>query len=562
MAPLYGSNIIDAREDNSSKLEKRVTDFQHTASHKTCTIFPIAPDFTDRCTDQHQKFFRYRYIVLFITFCAYTTYHLSRKPISIVKSVLGGDCENDTSVVVCGWEPFNGTHSKDLLGAMDYSYLFPYAIGMFVSGHIAERMDLRYFLTFGMVMSGLCTALFGVGYYLEIHSLWFYLPVQMITGFFETTGWPAIVTCVANWFGKGRRGLIMGIWNCHTSLGNILGAVIAGFWVNSNWGLSFIVPGAIIAVMGILIFLFLVPKPSDIGCMPPDHYTKVQQRINDANGHCVNSAGAIGSDQNDDDDDDLMYGEDDPLVDPSVNNSLSTVTVSSASSSEEVNSERPKPISFVGALKIPGVLEFSFCLFFAKLVSYTFLFWLPDYISNASHLDAHKAADLSTVFDFGGCLGGIVAGVVSDATGSSACTCAVMLLVAAPLMFIYEAVGSSSLGMNIALLFIVGAFVNGPYALITTAVSADLGTHPSLHGNAAALATVTAIIDGTGSIGAAIGPLLTSVITQRYKWNSVFYMLIAADLCALLLLVRLVYKDITKWCQSRTSQRSSTTTTA
>ena len=48
---------------------------------------------------------------------------------------------------------------------------------------------------------------------------------------------------------------------------------------------------------------------------------------------------------------------------------------------------------------------------------------------------------------------------------------------------------------------ISGVLVNGPYALITTAVSAELGTHESLKGNAKALATVTAIIDGTGSIG-------------------------------------------------------------
>ena len=48
--------------------------------------------------------------------------------------------------------------------------------------------------------------------------------------------------------------------------------------------------------------------------------------------------------------------------------------------------------------------------------------------------------------------------------------------------------------------------VNGPYALITTAVSADLGTHKSLKGNSKALATVTAIIDGTGSIGRFISP--------------------------------------------------------
>lgn len=51
------------------------------------------------------------------------------------------------------------------------------------------------------------------------------------------------------------------------------------------------------------------------------------------------------------------------------------------------------------------------------------------------------------------------------------------------------------------LLITVGVLVNGPYALITTAVSAELGTHSCLDGNNKALATVTAIIDGTGSIG-------------------------------------------------------------
>lgn len=35
---------------------------------------------------------------------------------------------------------------------------------------------------------------------------------------------------------------------------------------------------------------------------------------------------------------------------------------------------------------------------------------------------------------------------------------------------------------NISLMMIAGFFVNGPYALITTAVSADLGTHESLAG--------------------------------------------------------------------------------
>lgn len=52
----------------------------------------------------------------------------------------------------------------------------------------------------------------------------------------------------------------MGLWNSHTSVGNILGSLIAGYWVSSNWGLSFIVPGLIIAVMGVVCFLFLIER--------------------------------------------------------------------------------------------------------------------------------------------------------------------------------------------------------------------------------------------------------------------------------------------------------------
>lgn len=50
----------------------------------------------------------------------------------------------------------------------------------------------------------------------------------------------------------------MGIWNSHTSVGNILGSLIAGVWVSEQWGLSFVVPGIIIAAMGIVTFFFLI----------------------------------------------------------------------------------------------------------------------------------------------------------------------------------------------------------------------------------------------------------------------------------------------------------------
>lgn len=140
-------------------------------------------------------------------------------------------------------------------------------------------------------------------------------------------------------------------------------------------------------------------------------------------------------------------------------------------------------------------------------------------------------------------LGGILAGHISDRLDARAITAATFMYCAIPSLYFYRTYGHISLVMNIALMFICGMFVNGPYALITTAVSADLGTHSSLRGKSKALATVTAIIDGTGSVGAAIGPLLTGYISAK-SWSAVFTMLMGAALVAGLLLTRLVVAEV------------------
>ena len=67
-----------------------------------------------------------------------------------------------------------------LLATLDTTYLLSYAIFMFPSGMIADRMDLRHFLVGGMVGSGVITILFGMGKYWGIRSLAFYIFVQVI----------------------------------------------------------------------------------------------------------------------------------------------------------------------------------------------------------------------------------------------------------------------------------------------------------------------------------------------------------------------------------------------
>lgn len=479
----------------------------------------------------------YRYVILLVTFIAYACYHASRKPNSIVKSVLAPDhkaihgsnpwpvgsffVEKDgldqglRAQRVQGWEPFNGKDGTYKLGQIDVTFLACYSMGMFVAGHLGDSLDLRLFLTTGMIGSGIFVGLFGMGYFWNVHEFWFYLVMQMLAGLFQATGWPSVVAVIGNWFGKRRRGLIMGIWNAHTSVGNITGSLLAASVLEYGWGWSFILPGALIASGGILVYLLLAAYPEDVG-FPSSHGLP-----------SAASAETFPTDEegwprkeNTDTHDDEMVG---------------------------FGSGRRKSIGIVEACLIPGVVPFALCLFFSKLVAYTFLYWLPFYLSQTDiggeYISVKSAGNLSTLFDVGGIVGGILAGYISDKLKARATTAASFMYAAIPALILYRTYGSVSKTVNIILMMVSGLFVNGPYALITTAVSADLGTHSSIRGNTRALATVTAIIDGTGSVGAALGPLLTGYLSTM-GWDAVFVLLMLCALIAGLLLSRLVIGEL------------------
>lgn len=107
-------------------------------------------------------------------------------------------------------------------------------------------------------------------------------------------------------------------------------------------------------------------------------------------------------------------------------------------------------------------------------------------------------------------------------------------------MFIYREFGTNSVAANVIIQLIMGSVVSGPYSLICTTVSAELGE--AVKGNTKAMSTVIAIVDGMGSIGAAVGPLLASLVMHT-GWENVFYMMMAADLMALLCLLRVGAKE-------------------
>ena len=485
-------------------------------------------------------------LVLLLTFIAYAAFHMGRRPLSIVKNVLNRDCSkvnnsvgaqqvdsqivstlstlevtptpNDTS---CNWAPFDdNATANQLLAYLDTAFLLSYAIFMFFSGPVAERTNLRYFVSIGCVLSGLGLVAFGFSYSLDIHSMTYFIIVQIAAGAAQSTGWPVVVTCIGNWFEESKRGTIYGLWNSHTNLGNILGATIAGYFVETDWGLSFIVPGGIMVAVGILLFLFLVPAPNDVNLKAP-----AQEVLGNPT---LTPSGDIAT----------LSGSQYSLEIESSQKSSNVVVIESADKHEE----QKGAISFMKALKIPGVIEYSLCLFFSKLVSYTFLYWLPRYITASTTFNSEDSAYLSTPFDVGGIAGAILAGYLSDKFKVNGIICNIMLIFAIPSMFVYQKYGAISSMHNILLQLVVGLLVNGPYCLITTAVSADLGYRVK---DGHAMATVSAIIDGMGSVGAVLGPLFAGFVSSS-NWQAVFIMLMLSDVMAALCIVRVTINDVKK----------------
>ena len=127
--------------------------------------------------------------------------------------------------------------------------------------------------------------------------------------------------------------------------------------------------------------------------------------------------------------------------------------------------------------------------------------------------------------------------------------------------------------MEIAVLLLsAGFFIGGPSSLISTAISADLGTHASLAGNAKALSTVTGIIDGTGSLGAAVAQYAVGSLAQchneppgchagnpscvtKCNWSAVLHLLIINTLLAVLCLTPLLKKDIQRMYANRKTSK-------
>ncbi|CAF1318854.1 unnamed protein product [Adineta steineri] len=467
----------------------------------------------------------YHLSTFLLTFISYAMLHAARKVFSNVKSTMAEEWStvaNETLNPVKPDDTWNQhrlyNSPKDatvFLGVLDAAFMFSYSAGLFISGVIGDRFDLRIVLCLGMVVTSIMIFLFGVlSEWLHIYSIGWYISFWILNGLAQSTGWPCVVSIMGNWFGKEGRGLIFGVWSACASVGNIFGALLAATFLTYGYEYPFLVCAVLLLCCATICFFAIIPSPADVGINTQEAHASI--------------------------------------------NAPSAATINDHEASEETErlitedrSPTNNPVTFARACLLPGVLMYSLCYACLKLVNYSFFFWLPFYLHSKFNWQESDADLLSTLYDVGGIIGGIVGGLISDVIGLRSIVVVPSLLIAIPTLFIFSGLPNNK-AINGLVMTITGVFIGGPANMISAAITADLGRQEILAASDQALSTVTGIVDGTGSFGAAIGQVLIPIIQKQWSdWRFVFYFFIVMTFvtccCILPLFIReckIVYNKI------------------
>ena len=129
-----------------------------------------------------------------LTFFGYALFHACRKSFSNVKDTMQKEFTPFNSSCPVRperiWERRHVFATKDdanvFLGEMDTVFLLSYAVGLYISGVIGDRLNMRLLLSFGMCMSAIAFFCFGyVSEYFGIYNKYFYGVFYILNGLFQ-----------------------------------------------------------------------------------------------------------------------------------------------------------------------------------------------------------------------------------------------------------------------------------------------------------------------------------------------------------------------------------------
>lgn len=371
--------------------------------------------------------------------------------------------------------------SKADMAWIDFAYLAAYATGQFVWGMCGDRFGTRKVILIGMPCSVVVAVAMGASSWVVAMGVLF-----CIQGLCQSTGWAPLAKNVGNFFSQRERGRVMGLWCTNYALGGFLATVLAGVAAEYfGWRYAFWIPAAVLLGVWVLFIVLQKNRPEDVGLPPIEEYHHEREAV--------------------------LVKTEEPEDEPEGS---------------------WKVIREVLTNKI--VLWLAMVYFLLKPARYLVLFWSPVYVSERLGTGAASSGILGSMFELAGPVGVLFGGFMSDKVfGSRRMPISVLALIGVSvLLFFFGDLPDTRLAMGLGF-FGIGFLLYIPDSLISGTAAIDFGTKKGA-------STAAGLINGCGSIGAAIGGTMPGWIERVvgegvYLWNGIFVglsisLLIAAGL--------------------------------
>ena len=151
--------------------------------------------------------------------------------------------------------------NAEQMGKIGFAFFITYAFGKLTNGFLADRSNIRRFMSTGLLVSSLLVIWFGF-------TKWFLLFVILwgFNGWFQSMGSAPSGASISQWFSNKERGTRYGLWSMAHSIGEgVTFAVTAVIIAAVGWQWGFWSAGLISMVVALVMFKTLADRPRTYG---------------------------------------------------------------------------------------------------------------------------------------------------------------------------------------------------------------------------------------------------------------------------------------------------------
>ena len=152
----------------------------------------------------------------------------------------------------------DGFLTESELGIIGSALFFGYAVGKLFNGFLADHVNVRYFMSAGLLICAIINAVLA----LKVPFLVFVI-LWAINGWFQSVGAPCSIISLKRWFGNDGFGTKYGYWSLSHNLGEAITFYVTALIVGAlGWQAGFLGAAGMGLLGVILIFGLLRPFQS------------------------------------------------------------------------------------------------------------------------------------------------------------------------------------------------------------------------------------------------------------------------------------------------------------